>query len=70
LLRNREGPSKQALTNAPPQNDWRLHYPPDIVVPFAGDADFVERGTTLDQVDQICAAPNAQAALVGLGGVG
>ncbi|USP72879.1 TPR domain protein [Curvularia clavata] len=44
--------------------------PPSILIPFARDADFVERGTILDQVDQICAAPNARAALVGLGGVG
>jgi hypothetical protein len=40
------------------------------VIPFARDPDFVERGTTLDQVDRICAAPGARAALVGLGGVG
>ena len=38
--------------------------------PFAPDADFVERGTTLDQLQQRCAAPDARAALVGLGGVG
>ncbi|KAF1964038.1 putative kinesin, partial [Bimuria novae-zelandiae CBS 107.79] len=43
---------------------------PDIVIPFARDADFVERGTTLDQLQQRCAAPDARAALVGLGGVG
>ncbi|KAF1828138.1 hypothetical protein BDW02DRAFT_603717, partial [Decorospora gaudefroyi] len=43
---------------------------PSILIPFARDADFVERGTTLDQVDRICAAPDARAALVGLGGVG
>ncbi|KAF2822311.1 hypothetical protein CC86DRAFT_301169, partial [Ophiobolus disseminans] len=41
---------------------------PSIVIPFARNADFVERGTILDQVDQICAAPDARAALVGLGG--
>ncbi|KAF2678089.1 TPR-like protein [Lentithecium fluviatile CBS 122367] len=44
--------------------------PPSIVIPFARDADFVERGTTLDQVHQRCAAPGSRAALVGLGGVG
>ncbi|CAN9280969.1 unnamed protein product [Alternaria alternata] len=44
--------------------------PPSIVIPFARDADFVERGTTLDQLQQRCAAPDARAALVGLGGVG
>ncbi|KAF1935592.1 hypothetical protein EJ02DRAFT_471078 [Clathrospora elynae] len=44
--------------------------PPSIFIPFAQDADFVERGTTLDQVQQRCAAPRSRAALVGLGGVG
>ncbi|KAH8701324.1 hypothetical protein GQ44DRAFT_753515 [Phaeosphaeriaceae sp. PMI808] len=44
--------------------------PPSIVIPFARDADFVERGTILDQVHQRCAAPGSRAALVGLGGVG
>ncbi|CAN9091742.1 unnamed protein product [Alternaria alternata] len=44
--------------------------PPSIVTPFARDADFVERGTTLDQLQQRCAVPDARAALVGLGGVG
>ncbi|KAF1828117.1 hypothetical protein BDW02DRAFT_283204, partial [Decorospora gaudefroyi] len=44
--------------------------PPSILIPFARDADFVERGTTLDQLQQRCAAPDARAALVGLGGVG
>ncbi|KAF1828100.1 hypothetical protein BDW02DRAFT_652252, partial [Decorospora gaudefroyi] len=44
--------------------------PPSIVIPFARDANFVERGTTLDQLQQRCAAPDARAALVGLGGVG
>ncbi|KAF2022622.1 hypothetical protein EK21DRAFT_119566 [Setomelanomma holmii] len=43
---------------------------PNIVIPFPRDADFVERGMTLDRVDQICAAPDSRAALVGLGGVG
>ncbi|KAF2022695.1 hypothetical protein EK21DRAFT_40181, partial [Setomelanomma holmii] len=43
---------------------------PSIVIPFARDDDFVERGTTLDRVEQICAAPDSRAALVGLGGVG
>ncbi|RAR04073.1 TPR-like protein [Stemphylium lycopersici] len=43
---------------------------PSIVIPFARDADFVERGTTLDQLQQRCAAPDARAALIGLGGVG
>ncbi|PVH91149.1 hypothetical protein DM02DRAFT_664297 [Periconia macrospinosa] len=44
--------------------------PPSIVIPFARDTDFVERGTTFDQVHQRCAAPDSRAALVGLGGVG
>ncbi|OAL55283.1 TPR-like protein [Pyrenochaeta sp. DS3sAY3a] len=44
--------------------------PPSIVIPFPRDADFIERGTTLDQVSQRCAAPGSRTALVGLGGVG
>ncbi|KAF2032530.1 TPR-like protein [Setomelanomma holmii] len=44
--------------------------PPSILIPFVRDADFVERGTTLGQLQQRCAAPDARAALVGLGGVG
>ncbi|KAI4940765.1 hypothetical protein J4E91_011252 [Alternaria rosae] len=47
-----------------------FYLPPDIAIPFARDADFVERGTTLERVDRICAAPNSRIALVGLGGVG
>ncbi|KAF2818232.1 hypothetical protein CC86DRAFT_309623, partial [Ophiobolus disseminans] len=43
---------------------------PSIVIPFARDGDFVERGTTLDRVEQICASPDTRAALVGLGGIG
>ncbi|KAF1941182.1 hypothetical protein EJ02DRAFT_348387, partial [Clathrospora elynae] len=43
---------------------------PSIVIPFARDNDFVERGTTLDWVGKICAARDSRAALVGLGGVG
>jgi hypothetical protein len=31
---------------------------PDIVIPFPHHADFVERGTTLDRVEQICAVPD------------
>ncbi|KAF1935763.1 hypothetical protein EJ02DRAFT_360766 [Clathrospora elynae] len=44
--------------------------PPSIVIPFARDAEFVNRGTTLDQVHQICAVAGLRAALIGLGGVG
>ncbi|KAF1934525.1 hypothetical protein EJ02DRAFT_390527, partial [Clathrospora elynae] len=44
--------------------------PPSLLIPFARDGDFVKRGTTLDWVDRICAAPNSRAALVGIGGVG
>jgi hypothetical protein len=69
--RAERGPSKQASTNKCPISE-RLETPPtpDIVIPFARDDDFVERGTTLGRVEQICAAPDARAALVGLGGVG
>jgi hypothetical protein len=68
--RGRRG-SKQASTNKCPTSE-RLETPPppDIVIPFARDADFVERGTTLDQIHQVCAAPGSRAALFGLGGVG
>jgi hypothetical protein len=50
----------------------RPEIPPSssIVIPFARNADFVERGTTLDQLQQRWTAPGARAALVGLGGVG
>ncbi|KAF2030278.1 hypothetical protein EK21DRAFT_100501 [Setomelanomma holmii] len=44
--------------------------PPSIVIPFARNADFVERGTLLEQVRQRCAASGSRVALVGLGGVG
>ncbi|KAF2023084.1 hypothetical protein EK21DRAFT_105485 [Setomelanomma holmii] len=44
--------------------------PPSIVIPFARDADFVERGTILERVRQRCAASGSRVALVGLGGVG
>jgi hypothetical protein len=43
---------------------------PSIFIPFARDTDFVERGTTLDQLLQKCAASDARVSLVGLGGVG
>ncbi|KAI1524482.1 kinesin [Pyrenophora tritici-repentis] len=43
---------------------------PSIVIPFARDDDFVERGTILERVRQRCAATGSRAALVGLGGVG
>ncbi|KAF1941727.1 hypothetical protein EJ02DRAFT_298860, partial [Clathrospora elynae] len=36
--------------------------------PFAHDADFVERGTTLEDLYQRCAASDSPTALVGLGG--
>jgi hypothetical protein len=43
---------------------------PSLVIPFTRDVDFVERGTTLDQLQQRCTVPDARVALVGLGGVG
>ncbi|RMZ67023.1 kinesin light chain [Pyrenophora seminiperda CCB06] len=60
------------IVNGPTPLQERRETPPlpDIAIPFARDADFVERGTTLERVDRICAAPNSRAALVGLGGVG
>ncbi|KAF2022659.1 putative kinesin [Setomelanomma holmii] len=44
--------------------------PPSILIPFAQDEDFVERGTTIDQFCKRCAALDSRVALVGLGGVG
>ena len=43
---------------------------PSAVIPFGRDADFVERGTILDQIHDQCAVPGSRTALVGLGGVG
>ncbi|OAG04125.1 uncharacterized protein CC84DRAFT_1207310 [Paraphaeosphaeria sporulosa] len=43
---------------------------PSCFVPFRRDADFVDRGTLLDQIRERCAAPASRVALVGLGGVG
>ncbi|KAI8930725.1 hypothetical protein NX059_012334 [Plenodomus lindquistii] len=44
--------------------------PPSLFLPFRRDADFVERRTTLEQLQQRCAAPDARVALVGLGSIG
>ncbi|KAF2008302.1 hypothetical protein BU24DRAFT_138403, partial [Aaosphaeria arxii CBS 175.79] len=44
--------------------------PPSIVIPFARDADFVDRGTLLDELCERCTQPDARQAIVGLGGVG
>ncbi|KAF1937442.1 hypothetical protein EJ02DRAFT_302154, partial [Clathrospora elynae] len=54
----------------PPQEQLEIPLPPSILIPFARDADFVKRGTTLEQLDHISATPDSRAALVGLGGVG
>ncbi|CAN9281373.1 unnamed protein product [Alternaria alternata] len=62
------GPVSAAFHLPPEQRETPP--PPSLVIPFARDADFVERGTTLDQLQQRCVAPDARAALVGLGGVG
>ncbi|KAJ8118503.1 hypothetical protein OPT61_g520 [Boeremia exigua] len=43
---------------------------PLIVIPFARDGDFVERGTIVDDLQKRCAASDSWTALVGLGGVG
>ncbi|KAF2181395.1 hypothetical protein K469DRAFT_262846 [Zopfia rhizophila CBS 207.26] len=43
---------------------------PSSFVPFRRDADFVDRGTLLDQILKKCSAPASRIALVGLGGVG
>ncbi|KAI8930569.1 hypothetical protein NX059_012179 [Plenodomus lindquistii] len=54
-------PSKER-PETPPQ--------PSCFLPFPRDADFVDRGTLLDQIRKQCAAPASRVALVGLGGVG
>ncbi|KAJ4365367.1 hypothetical protein N0V95_000514 [Ascochyta clinopodiicola] len=43
---------------------------PSIVIPFARDKQFIDRGTLLDEICEQCVLPNARIALVGLGGVG
>ncbi|UPX11168.1 uncharacterized protein EKO05_0001790 [Ascochyta rabiei] len=43
---------------------------PSIVIPFARDKQFIDRGTLLDEIHERCGLPNARIALVGLGGVG
>ncbi|PSN59063.1 TPR domain protein [Corynespora cassiicola Philippines] len=43
---------------------------PSAAIPFPRDADFIERGTILDEVHRRCAVAGSWAALVGLGGVG
>jgi nucleoside phosphorylase len=43
---------------------------PSVIIPFSRDADFVERGSILDQVHRNCAKQGSRTALVGLGGVG
>ncbi|KAF1974570.1 TPR-like protein [Bimuria novae-zelandiae CBS 107.79] len=55
--------------NLPPE---RRETPPQpsIVIPFARDADFIERGTLLDKLCKRRALPDARHAIVGLGGVG
>ncbi|KAF2008328.1 putative kinesin [Aaosphaeria arxii CBS 175.79] len=57
------------MINLPPE---RRETPPQpsIVIPFSRDADFVDRGTLLDEFRERCTQPNARIALVGLGGVG
>jgi hypothetical protein len=71
-LRNcRRAEGVRTSTNNSPALERRETPPsPSIFIPFARDADFVERGTTLDQLQQRCAASDARAALLGLGGVG
>jgi len=61
---------RASTNNSPALERPETPPPSSLVIPFARDADFVERGTTLDRVDRICAAPDSRAALVGLGGVG
>lgn len=58
--------SEQAANNRPTSEQLD----PIIVIPFAKDPHFVERGTILDEVTKKCAAGSSRAALFGLGGVG
>jgi hypothetical protein len=70
-LRESEGTRVRASANNNPasvQPETPPH--PSIVIPFARDADFVERGELFDQIQQRCVAPGSRTALVGLGGVG
>jgi hypothetical protein len=48
----------------------KLSHKPFSTVPFAPDADFVDRPDILAWMSDKCAGPGARAALVGLGGVG
>ncbi|KAH7016329.1 P-loop containing nucleoside triphosphate hydrolase protein [Microdochium trichocladiopsis] len=43
---------------------------PCLTIPFRRDADFVNRDTLLDQIQDACSRPASRVALVGLGGVG
>jgi hypothetical protein len=68
-------PSASALTDAALTTLLDAERPetsprPSCFVPFRRDADFVDRGTLLDQIRERCAAPASRVALVGLGGVG
>jgi hypothetical protein len=51
-------------------SERKYSHQPFSTVPFAPDADFVERAEILAWVRDKCAGPGARAALVGLGGVG
>jgi len=68
-------PPASALTDAPLITLLYAEGPetpaqPSCFVPFRRDADFIGRGTLLDQIRERCAAPASRVALVGLGGVG
>ncbi|KAF1828129.1 hypothetical protein BDW02DRAFT_635370, partial [Decorospora gaudefroyi] len=62
------GPVSAAFHLPPERRETPPH--PSIVIPFARDADFVERGTILEDLHKRCAATDSRTALVGLGGVG
>ena len=63
-------PSRATLTVRPIASQAETLPTPSSTVPFQRDADFVDRGTILDQVKQKCDVSGSRTALVGLGGIG
>ena len=69
-LRGSKDPRARVGANSPALERPETPPRPLIVIPFARDADFVERGTILEDLHKRRAAPDSWTALVGLGGVG
>ncbi len=64
LLVSCKGSKLTGANDGPSQSEQRP------TEPFSRDADFVERGTILDQIHQKCAVSGSRTALIGLGDVG